>query len=586
MPVRRKLLGCGRFISFLLIFALSGVGLSAAGRSPVNYPYPQIARQIKDQLASYINHPTAQTHNKKIFSLQTVEEFYRDRNYAPAWYGKRGFADAEVMLKEIRQSANDGLIPENYHLREIENLLGKTYTIRERDNSVDPAIPADLDLLLTDSFFTLASHLSSGCVNPATLEPEWSFSEDVDLSHVLANALQTYGIGETLRALAPGGADYAELREALARYREMARQDHQTPVARGRLLKKGMRSPRIPEIRKKLSFLGDFDRPSTMTDELFDADLQQAVTRFQARHGLKVDGIVGPATVEALDVPVDDRVKQLIVNLERLRWSDIERGDRYLIVNIARFELDVVDKGKVVLSMKVVVGKPYLNTPVFREKLTYLVINPVWNIPDSIAEKEVLPKIKKDPAYLKEENITVLRGWGDNEEEIDPRSIDWTSVTPGNLSFRFRQEPGPLNPLGRIKFMFPNRFNIYLHDTPARNLFLKDVRTFSHGCIRIEKPVELADDLLKGDPDWTKGDIMAAMESGETEEVRLPRPLYVYIVYVTAWVDKDGSAEFRKDIYGRDAAVYEAITQNPFGQEVNDRPYQPQAVGHRQMPQE
>ena len=569
MLVLRSMLRYGRFATLLLIFLLYGAALPAQERLPASYPYLQVTRQLRDRLASYRSHPPGPPENEKIFSLPAVEEFYSRRDYRPAWSGVNGFARAEAMVKAIREAADEGLLPGNYHLRKAEDLLGKAYAAREKDNFADPAILVDLDLLLTDSFFTLARHLSAGCVNPVTLAPEWSFATDTELPAILTKALQTYGIGETLRLLSPAGTKYKALKDALARYRKMSGEDHQSPVPGGPSLKKGMRSPRVPEVRERLIFLGDLDRHSGAAYELFDKDLQQAVMRFQERHGLKVDGIVGPSTLLELNVPMTDRIKQLIVNLERMRWSDSEGSDRYLIVNIARFELQVVEDGSVVLSMKVVVGKPYLNTPLFTGRLTYLVINPVWNIPYSIANKEVLPRVKKDPAYLREESITVLRGWGENEQEIDPDSVRWDSVNANTLNFRFRQEPGPLNPLGRIKFMFPNRFNVYLHDTPARNLFSQDVRTFSHGCIRIEKPLELADYLLKGDPDWTKEDIAAAIAGGETQEVRLPRPLYVYIVYFTAWVDKDGSTEFRKDIYGRDTAVYNAIMQNPLRQQTD-----------------
>jgi L,D-transpeptidase YcbB len=554
-------------VIFFLVFSISGAtGVLAQEGPPVNYPYPTVARQIKARLITYQSHPPVPPDNEKIFSLEAVEDFYKSRNYEPVWFGKNGFADAEAMIRAIRESGNDGLIPEHYHLRIIEDLLGRAYNIREKGTFVDPEILVDLDLLLTDSFFTLARHLSTGCINPVTLEPQWSFSADMDLVKVLTNALTEHRVAEGIRKLTPGTPQYEELRKALASYRDMAKKDNLPTVPGGRLLKKGMRSARIPEVREKLTFLGDLDRQSDGVEDLFDGNLEQAVIRFQERHGLKADGIVGPSTIEALNVPLGERVKQLVVNLERMRWSDGQRGDRYLIVNIARFELEVVEKGNVLLSMKVVVGKPYLDTPVFSGRMTYLVLNPVWNIPDSIAKKEILPKARKDPGYLKKENITILRGWGNSEEEIDPDSIDWRSVTARNLSFRFRQEPGPLNPLGRIKFMFPNKFNVYLHDTPARNLFSENVRTFSHGCIRIEKPLELAEYLLEKDPDWTRADIVSAIEDGATQEVRLPRPLYVYVIYVTAWVDKNDSVEFRRDIYGRDADLYQALTRNPLQQ--------------------
>ena len=250
------------------------------------------------------------------------------------------------------------------------------------------------------------------------------------------------------------------------------------------------------------------------------------------------------------------------LNLERLRWILGNPEKRSIDVNIANFQLDVIENGKSVLSMKVVVGKPYLRTPVFTAKLSYLVINPSWNVPDSIARKEILEKIRKDPHYLTKENIEVLKGWGPREEEINPQTIDWSKIRPGTLPYRFRQRPGPLNALGRIKFMLPNKFDVYLHDTPARSLFSQDVRTFSHGCTRIEKPVELAEYLLR-DAGWTRGKILDSIEEGTERKVPIPHPIDVNFLYLTAWVDQAGTLQFRNDIYGRDRRLDEAIRKKP-----------------------
>jgi murein L,D-transpeptidase YcbB/YkuD len=565
MLFSRKTLRQTQILLFFFLFSLWGAaGVSAQGASSAAYPYAQITQLIKKRIERYRSQPPGPPDNEKIYALESVEDFYKDRNYAPAWFGDKGFADVASMARAIRYSAADGLTPEYYHLRTIADLLGKAYAIYEPGTYVDPGILVDLDLLLTDSFFTLAHHLSQGCVNQATFQPEWSIpGASEDISEVLTTALEKHRVGEALRTFAPHTPEYASLSKALSRYRKMAKHNNLQIIPEGRLLKKGMRSERVPELRNKLALFGDLEKSSTATGDFFDAPLKQAVARFQQSHGLRPDGIVGSSTLQELNTPIEQRILQIMVNMERMRWSNGGRADRYLIVNIARFELEVVDKGNVVLSMKVVVGKPFLDTPVFKRKMTYLVLDPVWNIPESIAKEEILPKIKKDRNYLKKENITVLRGWGDKEEEVDPQSVKWKSVTPLNLYFRFRQGPGPRNPLGRIKFMFPNRYNVYLHDTPAKNLFSQDVRTFSHGCIRIEKPLELAEYVLKGDPRWTKDGIEAAIKKGSTREVRLPRPLDVYVVYVTAWVDKDGSAEFRDDVYGRDAVLYDALVQNP-----------------------
>jgi murein L,D-transpeptidase YcbB/YkuD len=233
-------------------------------------------------------------------------------------------------------------------------------------------------------------------------------------------------------------------------------------------------------------------------------------------------------------------------------------------VNIANFELNVIEDWKSILSMKVVVGKPYLRTPVFTANLTYLLINPSWNVPDSIARNELLKIIKKNPHYLAEQNIKVLRGWGAREEEIDPETIDWSKITASKLTYRFRQEPGPLNPLGRLKFMLPNNYDVYLHDTPARGLFSENVRAFSHGCTRIEKPIELGEYVMRDNPGWTREVLLNEIEEGTEKKVLISRPLNVHFLYLTAWVDEGGTLQFRNDIYGRDKSLDESLRKKPY----------------------
>jgi murein L,D-transpeptidase YcbB/YkuD len=250
----------------------------------------------------------------------------------------------------------------------------------------------------------------------------------------------------------------------------------------------------------------------------------------------------------ALNVPLKQRIRQMELNMERLRWILGTLEERFIVVNIANFQLDVIENDKSILSMKVVVGKPYQRTPIFTAKMTYIVINPAWNIPDSIARKEILKKIEKNPNYLAEQNITVLK-----ELKASGKA----------LPYRFRQKPGPLNPLGTMKFMFPNEYDVYLHDTSAKHLFSENVRTFSHGCTRIEKPLELAEYLLRDDPRWSRKDLVAAIGKGTEQAVMLPHPVNVHFLYLTAWVDESGTVQFRRDIYGRDKSLDEALNKKP-----------------------
>jgi len=294
---------------------------------------------------------------------------------------------------------------------------------------------------------------------------------------------------------------------------------------------------------------------------LFDSELEEALRKFQYRNGLDMDGIVGAATFATLNVPVEDCLNQIRVNMERWRWLSEDLGRRHIIVNIADFKLDVFENHRSVMTMRVVVGTKYRRTPVFSDKMTYLVLCPYWHIPRKIALQDKIPLISKDIDYFDQQKIKVLEGWGAETKEIDPKTIDWTNVSSGNFSFRFRQDPGPLNALGRVKFMFPNKFNVYLHDTPSRELFVKSARTFSSGCIRIEKPIELAEYLLRHDPNWTFEHIQNAIKTNREQTVILPEPFDVHLLYWTTWVDDEGSIHFRNDIYKRDERLIRALDE-------------------------
>jgi murein L,D-transpeptidase YcbB/YkuD len=278
---------------------------------------------------------------------------------------------------------------------------------------------------------------------------------------------------------------------------------------------------------------------------------------------LDIDGVVGPATLSALNVPTAARVSQIEVNMERWRWLPEDLGRRYVFVNIANFELDVVEDKREVITMRAIVGRDYRRTPVFSDRMTYLVLSPFWNVPPSLAAQDILPQVRKDPNYLAQKGMRVFEGWGSDTKEIDPLSVDWSSITGKNLRYRFRQDPGPSNSLGRVKFMFPNKFNVYLHDTPSRDLFQKTARAFSSGCIRIENPIELSEYLLQGDPRWDQSAILAAIDRRIEQTVNLPEPIPVHLLYWTAWVDAAGIANFREDIYGRDKLVAEALAEKP-----------------------
>ena len=315
---------------------------------------------------------------------------------------------------------------------------------------------------------------------------------------------------------------------------------------------------------------GDLEEVNEQHSDLFDDEMVLAVRRFQERHGRTVDGIVGPKTLSDLNVSVEQRVCQIELNLERWQQLPYDLGERFIMVNTASFQLEVVEKNRRLMKMRVVAGRRSRCTPEVSGELTYLVLNPYWNIPHSIAKLDILPKIQEDPHYLMRQNIIVFKNWESDSPKIDAQSIDWSRVTEKGFSFKLRQEPGPRNALGRIKFVFPSQFSVYLHDTPAQSLFEKTQRDFSSGCVRIEKPIELASLLLKSEPKWTRKKILDTIHSGKTQVIWLSEKIPVHLSYWTAWVDENEMIHFRDDIYGRDKSLESLLSKSlPSSRPVN-----------------
>jgi murein L,D-transpeptidase YcbB/YkuD len=513
---------------------------------------------IREKITAWGTGADAIIGGEHVYTPLLVSRFYESRNYLPAWSANGRLTQADSLIRAVEAAYYDGLTPAYYHLQPLKTLM-QNIEGKMQGMAVTERL-ATIDILLTDAFLALGCHLSGGCVDPVTLEQEWNAKrQDLDVASVLDQALRKRQIREALAGLRPAEDSYRGLSRALAEYRALRSRGGWPSVPGGPLMKKGTMGARVIALRKRLAVSGDLAAGGTKKRKIFDRKLQQSVILFQRRHGLGADGVVGPETLAALNVPIGERIRQIELNMERLRWVGGNLGQRAVVINIANFSLDAREGGKSVLSMKVVVGKPFWDTPVFNAKMTYLVLNPSWTVPDSIAKEELLEKIKKDPDYLISQKIAVLRGWGSQEEDIDPERVDWSKVTPKNLIYRFRQKPGSLNPLGTIKFMLPNKFNIYLHDTPAKHLFSEHVRTFSHGCTRIEKPLDLAAYVLRDDPQWTREKLLAALAEGKEKIVRIAHPVDVYFLYLTAWVDCNGALQFRDDIYGRDSRLDEAL---------------------------
>ena len=534
--------------------SVSGEGVSA-----------QVTARLRQRITSSPGAQQVACRGEKLCGSEVIPRFYQHRSFRPAWssHGALG-SQAHLLIEAIHGAQQEGLHPQDYHLANIQKLTAKIQKGTARREGIWPKELADLDLLLTDAFLLYAFHLSAGRVNPETFQAEWFIKiREVDLVDLLQTALKEDQVVEALENLRPKHTGYEGLKRALQDYQGILERGGWPMVPVGTPMQQGDQGIRVEALRSRLVVSGDLTASEEGHDELFDAVLKGAVCRFQKRHGLKVDGIVGPVTLAALNVPAQQRVSQIRLNLERWRWLPRDFGRRYLLVNIAGFELNVIEDGRVKTTMRVIAGTTARRTPVFSGRLAYMELNPYWHIPPSIAKEDILPRLRKDPKYLIRENIRVFRGWAREAPEVDPASVDWSQVTPERFSFKLRQEPGPSNALGRIKFMFPNKFDVYLHDTPGRELFNHNMRSFSSGCIRIENPIELAEYLLRGQPEWNREKIAAAVHSKKTHIVWIAEPIAIHILYWTAWVDDYGTVHLRDDVYGRDTPLDEALKKGP-----------------------
>jgi murein L,D-transpeptidase YcbB/YkuD len=553
----------------LIVVAFAGAALGSRwdperGRAEAARPaaHELIAGSIRTRIAGIRAVTDVGSGGTRVYRSLELPGFYLRRFYQPAWSDERGPTRlADELVTVIRQAKLEGLRPEDYPLRNIETLLAAVRDDVHKGGEIVPGAWAELDLLLTDTFLSYAAHLLAGRVNPEVLAPTWKTSRrSADLAAVLEAALSSGDIAGTFASLAPPYSGFRRLREALVHQRDVAGRGGWPSVPDGPTLKVGDHDSSVVALRERLRLGGDLEPVAgEMDPELFDEALDLGLKRFQRRHGLKAHGALDAATRAELNVSAERRVEQLELNLERWRWLPQDLGRRHILVNIPAFELQVVEDDSVALRMRVMVGRPDWQTPVFSGSLQYVVFNPNWSVPNNIAVEELLPRIQNDISYLAHQNMRVFQGSGSEAQEIDPASVDWAAVTPEAFPFRLVQDPGPLNALGRVKFMFPNPFNVYLHDTPSRRLFEKTERNLSHGCIRIEKAIALAEYLFRQDSTWDRKAILRTLDEEGELAVPLRQPLPVHILYWTAWADPDGTIQFRRDINDADRPLAEAL---------------------------
>jgi murein L,D-transpeptidase YcbB/YkuD len=553
----------------LLIFALLlGTILTPFEIASAENLSERVSEILENRVRDSANLKKTSCGAKLICGSAVLADFYRSRTYRPAWSTDNGLRwESMVLIRAIIEAELEGLRSEDYHLSSIEMLLIEIGNDQATNKIPDPDKFADFDLLLTDAFLVYGAHLAKGRVNPQKIQSEWFIkTRKVNLLKVLRYALASGQIEESLNILRPQSDVYEAMKHHLKKYKDILNLGGWQRIPRGSLLQKGSRGKRVALLHARLTFSGDLDE-SGITDHLFfDENLDQAVRRFQKRHGLLIDGMVGHETLAALNVPVEGRIKIITFNMERLRWLPRDLGERYVFINIANFELNIVEGEQILSTMRVVVGRKARPTPIFTGRMTYMELNPYWYIPGKIAREDILPRILDDPNYLSKENIRVFRTWKEPALEIDPGTVDWALITRNNFPFKLRQEPGSSNALGRIKFVFPNKFSVFLHDTPAQALFNKTKRSSSSGCIRVENPIELAEYLLKGQAKWNREKIMTTINKGRRKILVIPDPIKVHVLYLTAWVEKDGTLNFRDDIYGKDEPLKKALEERPLTQ--------------------
>jgi L,D-transpeptidase YcbB len=568
------------------------------------------ADELSQSISQFINNKpeglSYEIDQENLYSGKVLQQFYRHRNYAPAWINSKATTwinsnippwisanslvrinsdspawiasdipvwinsnvlgeNGYVLFDYIRQVTRHGLNPDDYHLFLLEKYIDKTVLFM----AMDTEDMMKLDILLTDAFLLLGFQLYYGKVNSEKEGINWTINRkepELKLNRKLEEALDAGDVANGLNMLAPRYRSYWMMKEDLAFFLELENKPWPAIIS-DTIIKPGQSNRQLPKIRERLVTLR---YPlSDSISVIYDKELEKQLKIFQKDWGLNADGVIGKGTLLALNTSPLALISRLKVNMERFRWLPLHEPRKYLMVNIASFDLVLIEGVDTIVSMRAIVGRDYRETPVFEALMTYIVFGPGWTVPPTILKNDVIPELLKGPEYLEKNNMKLLRS---NGSEIAYSEIDWSKITRNNFPYMVRQNPGPENALGKVKFMFPNSYNVYIHDTPARGNFDRDDRAMSSGCIRVEKPLELAELLLADSPEWPPEKIHVAMQQHKEQTASLKTPVDVLLLYLTAWTDGNGRVQFRKDIYMRDEIILNALSQKNGSRKNNGYP--------------
>ena len=514
----------------------------------------KISHYIKQSVNDIIAGEPVEIEGGLIHSKVVLPEFYKNRDFKPAWDDYDALVDA---VKGLEASYEDGLDPNDYLASEITAILNRLEEQLSR-GEIDYDWVAEFDMLLTDAVMLYAYHLIAGKVDPVSLDANWNYSfgeVKPDAPYKLEMYIEQAEVSKALEGLRPTNLMYAQSMALLAKFRVIDDMGGWGYIEPGGAIKPGMEDKRVPDIRKRLSITGELSENINMSSPVYDSLLVGDIKRFQKRNALDDDGIIGKGTFEALNISAKDKIDILRVNMERNRWIMNNIKDNYILVNIAAFRAYYFRGGKLVFDTRVQVGKTYHKTPVFRERLRYIELNPTWTVPVSIVRSSILPKFQEDENYLDNNHYELIDASG---SIVPNSSVDNSKVSASNFPYTVRQKAGPWNALGIVKFIFPNKHAVYLHDTPSKSLFDRQDRAFSHGCIRTQNPLDLAEVLMEGS-EWDRKKIDQVIESKVTTRVFPEKEIDVMIMYWTAGHYKGDGIGFFRDIYGRDAGVLKKL---------------------------